>query len=390
MENNILAVTFLGRPLAADADYSDAVEGGLSTEWDNVLKIAAGKGGAALATAFAGPEAADLGDAIGKAIYRSIMGDGPDPNEEFKREVLVRLERIESKLGEIIRFLQQDLARVTRVAASDALAIDVALELTAVRTTTAGFIASLSRRKAPPTGDEFAAALTAANRSFELGIKLAHYGQEWHAGVIHAYVSGLSLYGRLVRHRPYFRKALGIYANAYNIYAKACIADQVPNGYWVDPAPVETFVMAKRRIEQERVTIENTLARVRRGRVHYLLATNSPTVAHGGWFEMVDDGKGLNGNYDFWYPVDQAFPVNRDELIKKVTSALIGWEIPGFREIFEVAEYPRRDGYAETVAQLWSALLTEQRNNAAEPRVKAAIQAISSLLESSSALASEK
>jgi hypothetical protein len=368
---------YRGQPMVDD----DISIGKLPPEWDKVFQIASGKAGEALGIAVAGPAGAELGEAIGAAIWRSIMGNPEDPEEEFRREVLARLDRIESKLGEILKFLQQDFPDICRVATSEALVIETIKELVGARIEVAGWVTRIKETKGKLSSAEFGMALTAANKTFQLGIKLLHGGQEWYTSIVHAYTAGLSLYGHLLRYRPGYHNFLVGYVQDFHEFANACMKYSLPEDFWMYPPPKETFAMAQRRIADEIQWSAGVLERVRKGRVTYLLATNGPAMAYGGWFETANNGEGFNGNYTFWYPFGgEEPPKSRDELIKKVTS--LGWEIPSFRAVYEVADSPRRDPYAETLGQLWSALSMEKRNMTAEPTAKQAKMAIAALNES--------
>jgi hypothetical protein len=377
---------FSGQAAGLIGDRPDVL---VDPEWDAVFETAAGQAGAAAAAAVGGPEVATIGDEIGRALWRSIAGEVANPEDEFKRHVLARLENIEQKLDKILDFFARDLTGVVRVATQQALAQDINNQLNAARREADGVFATVS--KAELTDAEFAFALQTASDVFKLGIRLMLYGQEFYPAVVHSYVSGLALYGKLSKLRPKWTGALVTFAGAYHEFAEHCLAESVPLGYWPNPIPAETMKMASDRIAREDAWTPLVLRDVRSRRVTWLLATNGASIAHGGWFETVN-GPNFNGNYTFYFSgIDgQALPTSREELIRRLTSAPLNWEIPQFREVFEVADSPKRDGYAETVTQLWSAQSMEQRNAAGRPMVTQAIQALTHLRDSTASVVSLK
>lgn len=330
-----------------------------------------------------GPEASQAGKVLGEAIYRSIIGGVEDPEQAFREEVGKSLQRIEGKLNDIITFLQRDLPQVVRVATNDSIATNLTLQLAANRATTLGMLHTLSSRKGEIPDDEFLLAINIANKSFELGITLMHYGQEWYSGVIHAYVNGLTLYGRLIRRRKEFRGFLIEYALVYKEFVAACLSDSVPTGYWVAPSPVESFAMAKSRIAREEPATSKILARVREGRVAYLLGLNSPLGAYGGWFAMVNGGAGFDGNrlyiqyiQENTEPIAQIPLYDTEEELLARSMVDMRWEVPDFKDIIDMKIDFRRDPYEEMVQCLWSALSTESRNKVAKPAILEAVAAL--------------
>lgn len=361
-------------------------------EVDKHLQEAAGAAGGALAGYLFGPEAAPIGDALGQAIYQAIAGAGDDPEAEFRNQVVASLQRIESKLNDVITFLQRDLPQVIRIANNDALATNLVQQLEANRTTTLGMLRTLSSQTGPIPDDQFIFAINIANRSFETGIALMHYGQEWYSAVIHAYVNGLALYGRLVRARKAYHGFLVEYALTYKEFVDACLADVVPAAYWIAPPPNESFAMAKTRIAKEEISNGVTLADVRAGRVTYLLALNSTSIAYGGRFELINDGTALNSE-NIWIIQNTAgveiFPpqATQEELIALLKKNF-NWQVPSFKPIVQIQQEPRRNAYEEMVQILRAALLNDANNSLAKPAVLEAVRSLEALRTSAGCLVS--
>lgn len=365
-----------------------------NAELDQNLQEAAGAAGGALAGYLFGPEAAPVGAALGEAIYSAIVGNGDDPEAEFRKEVIASLQRIESKLNDVITFLQKDLPQVIRVAVNNAIATNLVLQLEANRTTTLGMLRTLSGQPGPIPDDQFLLAINIANRSFETGIALMHYGQEWYSGVIHAYVNGLALYGRLVRSRKAYYGFLVEYASTYKLFVDACLADAVPQAYWVAPAPNESFAMAKLRIAEEEVSNGVILSDVRAGRVNYLLALNGKSIAYGGWFELVNNGTALNGDDLFILQnnmgIDNFPPQESQEEFISLLKNTYNWKVPSFKPVIQIEQEPRRNGYEEMVQVLWTAISSDARNIVIKPAVLEAVGSLEALRESAGHLAGPK
>lgn len=378
-----LSVRILGGQESGEASSKNDVE------IDQLLKKAAGAAGEALAVYAFGPAAAQAGQALGEAIFGAIVGGIEDPEHAFREEVGNSLQRIEGKLNDIINFLQRDLPQVVRVITNDSFATNLSLQLAANRATTLGMLHTLSSCQGAIPDDEFVLAVNIANKSFELGITLMHYGQEWYSGVIHAYVNGLTLYGRLIRQRKAFQGFLVEYALVYQEFVRACLSDFVPSSYWVAPPPAENFAMAKSRIAREETYTTQVLTRVREGRVSYLLGLNSPLGAYGGWYTMVSNGTGFDGNRLYIEytvgprGVGDPIPQCRSEaeLIARSTAAL-HWEIPSFKEVIDITKNFRRDPYEEMVQVLCSALSTENRNKLTKPAVLVAVATLEAIEQS--------
>ncbi len=358
-----------------------------------VLAVGAGALGGALASLEGLPP--EVGAKIGQALLGAVIGPANDPDAEYKKEVLDRLNAIDSKLSEILVFLETKLATVIREQAGEALAIDAGLKLHAKAITIAGLVKAFdSHRGAVPkkTVEDLSAA---GQEAFEFGLQLMLRGQQWYSGVIHAFATGLSAFSRTMATVDDDVHQLSTYAEQFAAYGKACLASAVPLGYWASPSPAETLLMAKLRVDSELAMADVRFAEVGGGPTTFLLGYNhvGPMMTIiGGYFSMSMagvDGNHANG-FIIWAgsptptPAEVAAELNRVHYLQR------GWIVPTFFDFNTTLPVESNARYDAMVTLLWQAISARQVNPPIKVELEKAIPALTRLVESASKLSELK
>lgn len=175
-------------------------------DWNSILQ----KGAESLAQSLG----STIGGGIGEAFVNAILGKS-NADDAFKQEVMSALSKIDAKLDEILAFLYQQLPTIIRKQVEGALVDQKKNDINAKATTISGLLKSLNALDRAPTEEELLFLADAGNSSFEMGLNVLQYGQEWYAAGLKAYISGFAAYVKLIKHSPHFGEALSEYSNAY-------------------------------------------------------------------------------------------------------------------------------------------------------------------------------
>jgi hypothetical protein len=249
----------------------------------------------------------------------------------------------------------------------------------------------------------------AGTESLELGAVLMSRGQDWYTGVVHAFACGLAAFSRVIKHDPTYIYVLKAHAEKYLEYAEACVAPTVPADHWNDRAPSETLTMALARVKAEAAAAEERVTQLRIGRTSYLTAyafkpavppdgyhpegLPATVVFAAGWWEMVGNGTGFNGNHiargsEIAVPgmTQKPAPQQVVDLLNKVHYGGYGYLVPPAWQFDAYTPYGPSSNEA-FVQSLWSSLAVSQRAPGQMKQLSLAIDVINRLAQSARSIA---
>ena len=208
----------------AGADTPWRTDGDISfyVAWGPILQI----GAEALDQALG----AKLGDGMGEGLVDALLGRKSD-DSKFQREVISRLDRIESKLDAVIAFLQSEFPALLDAAFEKGLSRDDRLALRAAQSGAGSSLFGLPEDRAELTLDQIVG-LESANREVaNLGEKLLLRGQGYYLAGVHAFACMLSIYSRLADSNPKKLKSIAYRAQRFLEIVSPWVDINIPNSY---------------------------------------------------------------------------------------------------------------------------------------------------------------
>jgi hypothetical protein len=173
----------------------------ISIAWGPILQL----GAEALAKAMG----TKLGEALGTVFADLLIGKRDADNlAAFQAEVVKRLERIEGKLDEVLKYLHETLPNVFKDVLNDG-------DRRALNSSIVGLTAILAGCNGKPKAQEIPTLELAAKETGQIGYKLLQAGQGYYLAGVHALSSLIVAYSRMATVDKTKLRGLGIWANAF-------------------------------------------------------------------------------------------------------------------------------------------------------------------------------
>ena len=193
---------------------------GSGVDWDPVLQEGAEAAARAMGEAFGG--------AIGGAVVDALLGkSGPSA---FEANVMSTLNRIDTKLDQVLTFIYTKLPEVVTTAVKKEIITASIHELKSNLTVLQAELAPFQGTTVKPSEHDMSRVLDGAKDCFRLGEQILRYGQEWYLAGIHAFCAGYAGYVYVSRYRVAYKASLEVYAQKYVELMAPWVQKDSPDG----------------------------------------------------------------------------------------------------------------------------------------------------------------
>lgn len=243
-----------------------------------------------------------IGAKLGELFLDALLGL-EDKDAVFRTEVIARLDRIEKKLDDVLRFIYTELPDLVARKLSDEIK---AQNFAAIRSWSihvqaeVNAIAALRREGNEPTLEELRPLVDAANACLRMGHQIIGEGPEWYLAGIHAFTAGLAGYARVNQKAPFRQVALATFASEYHKIVNPWIDSNAKHG--------KNLHALQKKLEEELLLSQEVIPPITTGRRYYVISwfreTPTSRFLACGWFEILGDGR-LNGD-DTYFRIEGA------------------------------------------------------------------------------------
>lgn len=207
--------------------------------WQPVLQIGAEELAKALG--------ASIGTGLGQAFMDALLGK-PNPDVQFQREVIHRLERIEQKLDSLISFIRAELPDFMQTLVREEFMEADRIALATARSQVGDAVAQVPQGN-PPDADQIFLLEQAAIHAANCGERLLRRGPACYMAGVHALASMVAAYARIADAKPEKLRSLA---------SRARVFAEITNS-WIDPEKIYSYpalaAMCRRELDDARAAL---------------------------------------------------------------------------------------------------------------------------------------